>query len=177
MLERLLAKLTSQIQSLNLENRIEIIWFSDRAEAHSIGFKRNVLLSLAQGTYVNFLDDDDMVSDHYIEMIYQKIMMSPNVIELRGILTWNGQNPQLFIHSIRYDSYFHRNENGKVVYYRYPNHLNTMLREIAQKFKFPETGPLGNQGEDKNWATQIAHSKLLKKEESIDIPYYYYLCA
>ena len=130
------------------------------------------MLSLARGNYTNFLDDDDDVHDQYIEMIYQRIMRNPDVVELRGILTWIGGNPRTFIHSIQYNSYFEKNG----VYYRPPNHLNTMKRSIAQSFLFATDPVVGNQGEDTKWAMEIARSKLLKTEEPLTIPYYFYRC-
>ena len=59
------------------------------------------------------------------------------------------------------------------VYYRPPNHLNPMKREIAIQFKFPEQ----YHGEDLCWAMALAQSGLLKTEETITEPYYFYLCS
>lgn len=169
--DRLYNKLMNQMKALNLSDSIEILSFCDSRQ-HTIGYKRNALLQAAQGVYVNFLDDDDDVTDNYIALMYERILRSPDVIELRGILTFGGRNPRLFIHSIKYDHYFEH----KKVYYRPPNHLNTMKREIAQRFRFPDDVRKGNQGEDTDWAMQICRSKLLHTEESVQNPYYFYLC-
>jgi len=169
--DRLYKKLMHQITQLGLQDQIEILSFCDQRN-YTIGFKRNMLLRAAQGEYLNFLDDDDDVSDCYIALIYERIMRSPDVVALRGILTFDGKNPHLFIHSLAYNSYFEKDG----VYYRPFNHLNTMRSEFAKQCSFPEQPGLGNQGEDTDWALQLLRKGLLKKEESVDEPYYFYLC-
>ena len=84
-----------------------------------------------------------------------------------GIITIYGKNPRTFIHSIKYDSWFEKDN----VYYRCPNHLNPIRRDIAIRCKFPEK----NFQEDLDWSLQIAQSGLLKYEEEITKPYYFYL--
>lgn len=158
-------KLLFQIKELGLKKMVEIIYCKDNRE-YSIGFKRNKLLQKSKGKYINFLDDDDDVHDNYIAMIYQKLKKDPDCVSLKGIITFDGQNPRLFIHSIKYNDYFERDN----IYYRPPNHLNVIRKSIGIQFNFPEI----NQGEDLDWAMQIARSGLLKKEIEISEPYYFY---
>lgn len=133
----------------------------------SVGFKRNKLLEKSRGEYVSFIDDDDDIHSNYIKMIYEELLQNPDCISLTGIITEDGQNPCLFIHSIKYKSYF----KYKDIYYRPPNHLNPIKRSIASRFKFAEV----NRGEDTGWAMQIVKSGLLKNEKQIKTPYYFYL--
>ncbi len=158
-------KLTKQINHADLKNHIEIIYFKDNRE-FSIGYKRNSPLHAAQGTYINFIDDDDEIHQDYIRMIYEKLKDNPDCVSLCGIITFNGSDPHLFIHSIAFDHYFKKDG----VFYRPPNHLNPIKKEIACQFEFPET----NWQEDTNWAMQITKSGLLKKEATIEEPYYFY---
>lgn len=167
---KLYEKLAGQIRKLGLERCIEILWFCDN-RTYSIAFKRNRLLQAAQGTYVNFLDDDDDIHENYIEMIHQKLKSDIDCVKLVGIITFDGLHPRLFTHSVKYDRYFTQNN----MYYRPPNHLNTMKREIAQRFQFPENCYESNDGEDTIWALQVAKSGLLRKEADISEPYYFYL--
>ena len=162
---QLYSNLLKQIQDNNLIDKIEVLFFKDNREL-SIGDKRNALLKKSKGMFINFIDDDDDIRDNYIEMIYEKLKTNPDCISLSGIITFNGSYPTLFIHSIKYNSYFA--SNG--IFYRPPNHLNTIKRSIASQFLFPNI----SFGEDTDWALQIARSNLLKKEEEITIPYYYY---
>jgi glycosyltransferase involved in cell wall biosynthesis len=134
----------------------------------SIGAKRNSLLESAQGDYVCFVDDDDMVSDDYISTLLTCIESNPDCVSLRGIMTTNGSNPEIFEHSLKYKSW--KTTNSKIKYERYPNHLNCIKSSIAKKFKFPET----NHGEDYDWSKKLHESGLLKTEYYTDKILYYY---
>lgn len=161
----LYTKLMDQIKQAGLEDKVEVLFYCDNREA-TVGYKRNQLLLASKGKYVCFIDDDDDVHDRYIEMIYERLLRNPDCINLIGVMTRNGNDPRRFIHSIEYDHYF----ESKKVYYRPPNHLNPMRRSIAIQYLFPEK----NVGEDTDWAMKIAKAKLLKTEERIAEPYYYY---
>lgn len=164
---KLCAKLKEQAQKRGLEDEIEILSFKDKKGEHTVGFKRNQLLAESHGEYVSYIDDDDDVSENFISMIYEKLCKKPDCVSLVGIITFNGTNAKKFIHSIKYNRYFEDNN----IYFRPPNHLNPIKRSIAIQFNFPEK----NMGEDTDWAMAIAQSGLLKKEEVIDTPYYFYL--
>lgn len=158
-------KLMSQIKALGLEQEIEVLYFCDNRE-HSVGYKRNFLLKASAGRYINYVDDDDDVHDHYVQMIYEKLQHNPDCVSLVGVITFDAKRSQYFVHSIKYKSYFSENN----VFYRPPNHLNPIRKSIAIQFPFPEI----SFGEDTNWAMQIARSGLLKIEEEIKEPYYFY---
>ncbi len=159
-------KLTKQIQDLDLQDHIEVLYFKDKRGEHTVGHKRNVLLEQSKGKYVSFIDDDDDIHDKYIELIATKLGDHPDCVNLNGIIRSNDQRPKKFIHSIEYKSYFEKNNT----YFRPPNHLNPIRRSIAVQFTFPEK----NRGEDTDWAMQIVRSGLLRTEETIDEPYYFY---
>lgn len=159
-------KLTKQIQDSHLENHVEILYYKDKRGEHSIGHKRNVLLEQSKGKYISYVDDDDDVHNQYVELIASKLLNNPDCVNLNGIITFDGGGAKKFVHSIKYDRYF---EQGGT-YFRPPNHLNPIRRAIAAQFTFPEV----NLGEDTDWAMQIARSKLLRTEETINEPYYFY---
>lgn len=162
----LYSNLTALIKLHELQSEVEVLYLSDKGEA-SVGQKRNELVSLSKGEYVCFIDDDDKVSDNYIPLIYKSLVSYPDCVGLTGVITFNGKNPKRFIHSIKYNSYF---EKGGV-YYRPPNHLNPIRKEIAQHFLFPSK----YFGEDTDWALRICKAGVLKKECFISDPLYYYL--
>lgn len=164
-LEYLIAKLKNQIHEHGLEHRVEILVFEDNRDC-PIGLKRNKLIEASTGVYVNFIDDDDEIHEHYIKMIYDAMQADPDCVGLLGIRTENGYNPQFFIHSIEYDSYFIRDN----IFYRPPNHLNPIKREKICQFTFPEI----YWREDDPWALAIAQSGCLKTEKKIMEPYYFY---
>lgn len=138
-------------------------------ENWSIGAKRNYLLDKAKGEYLCFIDDDDMVASDYIDTLLKALESKPDCVSLRGVITWDGNNPELFEHSIKYKAYV--TTTNPIKYERYPNHLNAIKSSIAKQFKFPEI----NHGEDTDWATQIHNSGMLKKEVYIDKVLYHYL--
>jgi len=147
---------------------IEILYNDKRFQ--SIGHKRNVLLEQSKGQYVSFIDDDDRVSDNYVNLLIYGINKGIDCCSLRGIITEDGNNPLIFEHSLKYNAY-KTNEPGKEVRYeRYPNHLNCIRSDVAKRFRFPEI----NHGEDTDFATQIHKSELLKTEHYIPEAIYYY---
>lgn len=158
-------KLMRQIKSSHLGDRVEVVVFKDNRQ-NPVGFKRNSLMRQSKGMYLNFIDDDDDIHDQYVAMIHDKLKRHPDCVSLLGVITFNGDNPANFIHSVKYDRYF----QTPGLYFRPPNHINTMKRSVASQFLFPNV----YYGEDTDWAMRIARSGLLKKEEAINVPYYFY---
>jgi glycosyltransferase involved in cell wall biosynthesis len=140
----------------------------DPCEHCKIGEKRNELLKAAAGEYVCFVDDDDRVSGDYVETLMTGIELGVDCVSLRGVMTTNGQNPEIFEHSLKYGAY--KTTDNPVKYERYPNHLNCIRADIAKRFKFQAK----NWGEDTEWATQIHRSGALKTEYYIDKILYFY---
>lgn len=160
--QRLTEILDFQIQPYKKE--IEILWEIDNGEI-SIGTKRNKLMDRATGDYVCFIDDDDRPSWDYIPKVMKGLESNPDCLSMKGVITENGLQPKTFIHSLAYHSYFEQpNEYGQLEYYRFPNHLNVIKREIAKQFKFPEV----NFSEDTSFAYQVNASGLLKTQVEIE---------
>jgi glycosyltransferase involved in cell wall biosynthesis len=140
--------------------------FIDDSRYKSIGKKRNDLMNRADGKYMAFIDDDDRICDNYIKLLMRGIKQNVDCCSLIGEITFDGVNPKKFIHSIKYADYFEK-EN---VYFRPPNHLNCIKKEIAEQFRFPEM----NHGEDTDWAMQICKAGAIKSEHEINETIYYY---
>lgn len=138
---------------------------NDRTDC-SIGVKRNILLQSAKGEYICFIDDDDRIADDYVELVMQGIATNPDCCSLNGIITTDGKNPKPFKHSIDYASMYERDG----VYYRPPNHLNTVRASIAKRMVFPDW----DRSEDSNYCFQLRDSGLLKVEYKIEPVLYYY---
>jgi hypothetical protein len=158
-------ELLKQIEAHQLYHKVEVLFFKDNKH-HTVGYKRNSLIQAARGKYTSFVDDDDEIHKDYVKMIYDKLLKGPDCVSLTGIITQNGNNPQTFIHSLRYKRWF----SYKGIYYRPPNHLNPIKKNIAIKVKFANK----NNGEDAQWSMQIQKLGLLKTQEEIDTPYYFY---
>jgi len=154
-LHRLKEELTNQIEANNLTQVVNIRTNIDGGQKH-IGVKRNELIRSSFADYVCFLDDDDWIDAQYVLSQYYGCTQGKDCVELRGIYTENGLNPKPFFHSIKYESYYSKDGN----YFRPPNHLNAIKRELVLKIKFAEV----SFGEDTDWALRVAHEKLLKTE-------------
>lgn len=134
---------------------VEVIYFHDNKE-HSIGYKRNILLDLAEGQYLAFIDSDDRIGANYFKHAFTGIEMGVDACGLTGIITEDGQNPKKFVHSMKYDSWFEKDN----VYYRNNNHLNVVKASIAKQMRFPEV----SMGEDHSYSKQLLASGLIKTE-------------
>ena len=133
----------------------------------TVGEKRNALISHASGKYVCFVDDDDLVSKDYVKKITDSIKSGcPDCIGIQGIMLTNSNCPRRFFHTIEVNNWY---TNG-AEYYRTPNHLNPIKKEIVQKVGF---NSFKSFGEDLEFSSSIKH--LLKTEVMIDDPVYYYL--
>lgn len=167
-LRRLVGKLQSQ------EGAGQVDFFIDTDEGQSsTGSKRNALLAACGNhfPYICFVDDDDDVADDYLPRILAAIASGPDVVGIEGVMTRNGKFPQRFIHSIKYDHWFDDGQFPNKTYYRNPNHLNPVRRELAIAAGFPEI----TTGEDQEYSRRLY--PLLKTEVFIDGPMYYYLAT
>lgn len=163
-LRGLMRELRKQMTGLNAWDNIELLT-DDRTDI-SIGEKRNYLLSIADGEYLAFIDDDDRISPNYLKLLLEGITTNPDCCSLIGEITEDGENPKKFIHSLKYTSWFE--QDG--IYFRNNNHLNTVRSSIAKQMKFPKT----NHGEDKSYSDQLRESGLLKNEYWIADTIYFY---
>ena len=158
-LERLMDALTPQ---LTIE--VEVLTHVDKGEA-SIGKKRNELMEAALGDYVAFVDDDDMVSEDYVEKVLTALYDDPDCASLTGIIYFANGTSSIFDHSVEHQEW---SKGSDGVYYRSPNHLNAIRRSIASKVVFEDI----NFGEDKRFSDKVR--PFLRKETRIPGEIYYY---
>lgn len=148
---------------LPMSGSVEILW-NDSMECN-IGVKRQELLERASGEYIVYIDDDDKVSDDYVKKIIQATKLNPDCIGISGIITTNGIKPKQWHISKDYKQWFEKNN----VYYRTPNHISPIKRDLALKAGFP---PI-KMGEDAEYSKRIL--PMLKTEEIIEGNIYFYL--
>lgn len=142
---------------------VEIIWSSNMER--NVGQKRNQMLNFAKGEYVVFCDDDDSVSPNYIHNILMYIdLFKPDCIGINGVITFNGVNERKWYISKEYGRWYQEGE----VYYRTPNHISPIRRELALQAGFPDI----SFGEDFEFSQRVL--PLLKTEAIISEPMYYY---
>ena len=144
---------------------VEVLADVDDKEV-SIGAKRNRLLNKAKGKYVAFIDDDDLVDESYIKLILEAVKTNPDCCSLIGEVSWRSRRiTRKFTHSIKYNNWFKDNNE----YYRCPNHLNAVKRELALKVGFPDV----SMAEDQDFSLRLR--PLLKTEAEITKLIYFYL--
>lgn len=141
---------------------VEIL--TDEEMGYNIGTKRNLLLMRAQGEYIVFIDDDDQVSEDYVSKILAATSKKPDCMGISGKITFNGENEKQWHISKEYGRWYE--ENG--VYYRTPNHISPVRRELAMQAGFPEIA----NGEDYEYSMRLL--PLLKSETIVSGNIYHY---
>lgn len=148
-LHRLLASIHEKMARLAPTLRY-IIHLSYDNRQMSIGLKRQTLIQSAQGKYSAFIDDDDDITDAYIEDLVRTIEGSYPVMRLRGQI-----GPYTFTHGLEnaLNSPMARGD----VFLRPPNHLNPMLTDIAKLIHFKDA----TRGEDLDWTIRMSRCGFL----------------
>lgn len=129
------------------QERIEILFLADN-KVMMLGQKRNVMVDMAQGRYVVFVDDDDRIAPDYMASLLDATVSDADVITFLVSVSLNGDTPKL----CRYSKDFPADRNTPDGYERLPNHICAVKRELASQVSFPSIA----YGEDS------AYSKLLQ---------------
>jgi glycosyltransferase involved in cell wall biosynthesis len=159
----LLRSLNKQVIDNNLMNKVQILSLCDTKEL-SVGNKRNVLLNQSCGKYICFIDDDDVISDDYLIKIISATNSNADVITFCGDYVENNIKTPFSISLIHRGNYNYPN-----IFYRLPNHLCPVKREIAIKCLFTDK----NFGEDSDYAEKIHNH--IKNEFHIQDKLYFYM--
>lgn len=159
----LIKTLNKQILESNLINRVQILSLCDTKEI-SVGEKRNLLLNQCCGRYVCFIDDDDLIAPNYLVKIFNGIQSNADVITFCGEYHESNLITPFSISMVHRGNYNHPN-----IFYRLPNHLCPVKREIALNCLFTDK----NFGEDSDYSDRI--NKQLKNEFHIQDNLYFYM--
>jgi hypothetical protein len=162
-LQRLLHSIREKVARIAPDLRVEYCIEYDNRET-SVGMKRNKLLQGAKGKYMSFIDDDDDITDAYVEDLLATIRGNYQVMRIRGTI-----RPYTFTHSI--DNKLTDNMARGDVFIRPPNHLNPMLTDVGKLIQF------GNavRGEDLDWTIRLARLGYLTNEYQSDPTRIHYL--
>jgi len=160
----LIKKLNQQVLENNLIHRIQILTLCDSKEI-SVGTKRNILLNQSCGKYICFIDDDDEIAPNYLSSIMSSIDSSnADVITFCGDYVENNRVIPFSISSVHRGNYDSSN-----MFYRLPNHLCPVKREIALNCMFTDK----NFGEDSDYAELL--NKNINNEYHINEKLYFYM--
>jgi len=162
-LQSLLTSIREKIGRLAPHLHVEYCIAFDNREK-SIGAKREELLQKANGKYMAFIDDDDAITDAYIEDLRDMIAGRYHVMRLRGQI-----QQFTFTHSLQNKLTDMMARDG--VFLRPPNHLNPMLTDVAKLVHFGDAV----RGEDLDWTIRLAKRNFLEREFSSDPSRIHYL--
>jgi hypothetical protein len=155
-LKSLLESLREKIGRIAPDLKVEYCIEVDNREM-SIGNKRQKLLENANGKYLSFIDDDDDITDAYVEDVLQMIRGNWPVMRLRGKIA-----QYTFTHSLE-NRLTDKMARGDV-FLRPPNHLNPMLSDVAKLVRFKDA----TRGEDLEWTIRMARTGFLAREYQSD---------
>ena len=164
-LPRILNQLLVQI---NNNPDIELLVLFDN-KRRTTGDKRSALLSISNGEYLTFIDDDDTIADTYVEDIMDSLKKNPDIdcvvfdcictlVQLGGLQTYCK-------YGIEYDyweSSDRKNWTGK------PAHTMVWKSSIAKSHVFDSI----NNGEDTSWVKRACLD--IKTQARIDKVLYFY---
>jgi GT2 family glycosyltransferase len=154
-----------QIDALPTEyrDRIEVLMLTDN-KSMMLGHKRNVMVDMAQGRYVQFIDDDDRIEPDMFRTVLDALDGDADVVTFLVSVSLNGNHPK----TCRYSIDFTEDTNTGFGYERLPNHICVIKRELARQVSYPHLP----HGEDSGYA-KLLHP-LLKSETHIPRVLYHY---
>lgn len=165
--ENFLKLLLSRLQPQAIDVPVEIITADHPRGVISIGEKRNILVNESKGEYVCFIDDDDLISGNYVSNVLRATKNNPDCVGINGKYLVRGKPEWTFRHSITVERWC--KDKARRIYYRTPNHLNPIKRELVIQCPFPDK----QFGEDKDFSDAI--KPFLKTEFFVELPIYYYI--
>ncbi len=69
--------LAEKLSRLATGKPVEVLWFTDNRQ-RKLGKKREGLIGLARGRFICHIDDDDMVTDDFVDVILAAITANPD---------------------------------------------------------------------------------------------------
>lgn len=161
----LLAPLMDALNKQRVES-IEVITLEDDGEA-TTGTKRNKLMEMATGEWLVFVDDDDGVSDNYIEKILVALEGNPDVVTFKAQRYCDGKPWGEQIMRLSHHTY--EIKEHPTTWLFPPTHLCPTRSSLAKQLQFKDW----NRGEDRQWQEMVF--PLLKSEVHIpEFLYHYY---
>jgi glycosyltransferase involved in cell wall biosynthesis len=146
---KLIDKINNQINKNNLKKKVEHVVLIDN-RIKTVGRKRDNLVQSALGKYVAFVDDDDDISENYVEELIDAIEKNPDV----DVITFK-QNCFIENHPKSTAVFGLKNEHQPYVpgktFTRKPYHVCAWKRSLVKDYHFSYK----NYGEDYDWIKQL----------------------
>lgn len=126
---------------------VQILYLGDN-KSMTVGEKRNHLMDIAKGERIIFVDDDDKISDNYINKLLEYCNLDYDCISIGVRMTEQGENEKIYDYTFKQN--INKRENGIRIAGRIPNHLCLWRKSVALRVRFVDR----NLGEDHIWAEQ-----------------------
>lgn len=146
---------------------VEVVVFYNNYE-RELSELRQLMIETTKADYLNFIDDDDDVSDDYVDSIYPKLD-GVDYIGFRVAFYQNNQKQKPVIHSLTCEGWL---DNGEG-FYRRGTLINPTKRELMLKAGFKHSDYRKGIPEDTTYAQRV--DKLLKTENFIDKEVHIYM--
>lgn len=128
------------------------------------GAKRNWLVRMASGRYVQFVDDDDRIDDSMLAEVLRCTKYDADAITFPVVVRQGGGPPR----NCHYSKDFYTDRDLPTGYQRLPNHLCAVKRDLMLSVPFADT----SFGEDADYARRLR--PLLTSEIRLEKPLYFY---
>ena len=142
---------------------IEFLILEDN-RSREYGPKLQTMIDIAQGEYVNFIDDDDRISDRYVDKIYAQLD-GVDCVGFTGAVSVDDGPWKNVFYSVE-NAVWRDEDDG---YYRNPQHLTPIKKNIVQQVPW-----VGHYGADRDWSHKMAELGLIKTENYVDDVLYFY---
>jgi len=163
------SEINNQLEMANAFGIIEVISDDSPVGTKTTGQKRNDLIRSAQGEYVWFIDDDDMIMPNAIQNVLTALEQKPDALAINGIMTTNGTDKKEWYISkdLEYTADYSK---GYEIYLRPTNHITPTKKEIAKLIQFEDKSNF----EDYAYCMELKRLGLIKTEVKISEPVYHY---
>jgi glycosyltransferase involved in cell wall biosynthesis len=146
------------------QDRVEILMLTDNKKM-TLGDKRNFMVDMSAGRYVQFIDDDDRIAPDMFKSLLNGIDASDaDVVTFWAEVSLNGAKAKL----CKYSKDFKRDYNLPNEYRRIPNHISCVKRELSTKVLFPSIP----YGEDSGYSRALLPH--LRTEHKLNRVLYFY---
>ena len=146
---------------------IELLILEDNCK-RDYGHKLQSMIDIAQGEYISFIDDDDLISENYVDRIYSHLDGVVDCIGFSGHISIN-DGP---IMPVFYSMENKIPENRFDGYYRFIQHVNPIKKSIVEQVPYD-----GHFGADTEWSDKVSELNLITLETYIPEVMYMYLAS
>lgn len=146
---------------------VEVLWLGDNRRM-TTGAKRNLLVGSSSGEYVCFVDDDDRVSEDYVDSIREATDCGSDAICFKVTCSRGGAISGVADFSMAHEKSSNAYHRGTNHFARRPNHLCAIKRDLVEATPFKDI----SFREDSDFAERL--KPLLSTETKIEKELYTY---